>query len=200
MHVKYATLDAHEECLRADRAHSLIYAPPISCRSRINYYFIGVMLMLAPRGFTSPLRSRESGTPQGTGLGCAALSRTLRPGECDCRHANRTRSCATRHLGREWRLRSRRTRWLPERRSSSWRRPRSGRRSWPRGSSRAATTGLDEELVGVHVVNRRCVGGQQVHRRPWDQPLGLLGSWGAVCSHFPRRLRSTELGCGRVRL
>ena len=26
----------------------------------------------------------------------------------------------------------------------------------------------------------------------------LLGSWGAVCSHFPRLLRSTELGCGRV--
>ena len=26
----------------------------------------------------------------------------------------------------------------------------------------------------------------------------LLGSWGAVCNHFPRRLRSTELGCGRV--
>ena len=24
----------------------------------------------------------------------------------------------------------------------------------------------------------------------------LLGSWGAVCSHFPRRLRSTELGLG----
>ena len=29
-------------------------------------------------------------------------------------------------------------------------------------------------------------------------PSVLLGSWGAVCSHFPRLLRSTELGCGRV--
>ena len=34
-------------------------------------------------------------------------------------------------------------------------------------------------------------------------PLGLaLGSWGvimgAICSHFPQRLRSTELGCGRA--
>ena len=28
-------------------------------------------------------------------------------------------------------------------------------------------------------------------------PVGLLGSWGAVCTHFPRLLRSTELGCGR---
>ena len=40
---------------------------------------------------------------------------------------------------------------------------------------------------------RRRVGGLMA-----AQSLKLLGSWGAVCSHFPRLLRSTELGVAEL--